>query len=72
MAPSWWVPLDEEAPVVQQLLERGWAVSPGERYRFDSPPGIRVTTTDLRPAEAGDLAAAIDEVVHPAAATYAG
>jgi DNA-binding transcriptional MocR family regulator len=67
-----WVPLDEEAPAVQQLLERGWAVSPGERFRFRAPPGIRVTTTDLHPREAEELAAAIDEIVHPATATYAG
>ena len=57
---------------MQQLLERGWAVSPGERYRFDTPPGIRVTTTTLEPAEAEELAAALDDIVHGAAATYSG
>ena len=44
-----WVPLAEEAATVQLLLERGWAVSPGERYRFRTPPWIRVTTTALKP-----------------------
>jgi DNA-binding transcriptional MocR family regulator len=29
-----WVPLSEEVAVFQHLLERGWAVSPGELYRF--------------------------------------
>ena len=67
-----WVPLTEEAAVVQQLLERGWAVSPGERYRFRSPAGIRITTTDLKPAEAKQLAAALDESLHSTGATYAG
>jgi len=67
-----WVPVDEEAATVQQLLDRGWAVSPGERFRFRTPPGIRVTTSDLEPAEARELAAAIDEVLHGATATYAG
>jgi hypothetical protein len=57
---------------VQQLLDRGWAVSPGERFRFRTPPGIRVTTAALEPAEARKLAAAIDEVVNGATATYAG
>ncbi len=67
-----WLPVDEEAATVQQLLDRGWAVSPGERFRFRTPPGIRVTTAALEPAEARELAAAIDEVVNGATATYAG
>jgi DNA-binding transcriptional MocR family regulator len=67
-----WVPLAEEAVVVQSLLERGWAVSAGERYRFNAAPGIRITTSDLEPKEAKELAAAIDEILHPRAATYAG
>jgi len=67
-----WVPVDEEAPMVQQLLDHGWAVSPGERFRFRTPPGIRVTTAALEPAEARELATAIDEVVNGTTATYAG
>jgi DNA-binding transcriptional MocR family regulator len=67
-----WVPLAEEAAAVQQLLERGWAVSPGERYRFHTPPGIRITTTNLEPSEAQELAAAIQEVMHTTTDTYAG
>jgi DNA-binding transcriptional MocR family regulator len=67
-----WVPLAEEAAVVQQLLERGWAVSPGERFRFGAPPGIRITTTSLDPADARELAAALDEIVRAAPATYSG
>jgi DNA-binding transcriptional MocR family regulator len=67
-----WIPVDEESATVQQLLDRGWAVSPGERYRFRTSPGIRVTTAALEPAEARALAAAIDEAVNGATATYAG
>ena len=67
-----WVPVTEESAAVQQLLERGWAVSAGERFRFSAPPGIRITTTDLEPADARLLAAAIRDVAHPARATYAG
>jgi DNA-binding transcriptional MocR family regulator len=67
-----WVPLPEEAVVVQSLLERGWAVGAGERYRFNAGPAIRITTSDLEPNEAKELAAAIDEIVNSAAATYAG
>ncbi|HET7015304.1 MAG TPA: hypothetical protein VFI65_15405 [Streptosporangiaceae bacterium] len=67
-----WVPVAEEAAAVQQLLERGWAISPGERFRFHALPGIRVTTTALEPADARLLAAAIADVARPARATYAG
>jgi DNA-binding transcriptional MocR family regulator len=67
-----WIPVDEEAATAQQLLERGWAVSPGERYRFRTPPGLRVTTAALEPAEARELAAAIDEAISGGGATYAG
>jgi DNA-binding transcriptional MocR family regulator len=67
-----WIPMAEEVEIVQQLLERGWAVSPGERYRFNAAPGIRITTTDLEPAEARTLAAAIAEIARATTATYAG
>jgi DNA-binding transcriptional MocR family regulator len=66
-----WVPIAEEAATVQLLLDRGWAVSPGERYRFHAPPGIRVTTTSLEPSEAEELAAAIAATVRTAS-TYTG
>jgi len=56
-----WVPVIEETATVQLLLERGFAVSAGERFRLASPPGIRITTTTLEPGEARVLAAAIHE-----------
>jgi hypothetical protein len=34
-----WVPLADEAAAVCELLVQGWAVSPGERYRFRTAPG---------------------------------
>ena len=67
-----WIPAEEEAAIVQALAERGWAVSPGERYRYQSAPGIRVTTTRLQPAEARRLADDIAAVVRGQATTYAG
>jgi DNA-binding transcriptional MocR family regulator len=67
-----WVPVAEEAATVQLLLEHGWAVSPSERYRFATEPGIRITTTDLEPREAEALAEALAEVREGAASTYAG
>jgi DNA-binding transcriptional MocR family regulator len=58
-----WVPLGPEQAVVERLLARDWAVSPGDMFRLDSPPGIRVTSARLDPADApafaADLAAAL-------------
>jgi DNA-binding transcriptional MocR family regulator len=51
-----WIPLAEEAAATAALAARGWAVRPGERYRLRSGPGIRVTTSALRPADTARLA----------------
>ena len=67
-----WVPVTEEVPVVQHLLDRGWAVSAGERYRLRTSPGIRITTTTLETAEANAVATAIAESLQSAAETYSG
>jgi DNA-binding transcriptional MocR family regulator len=67
-----WVPLSEEVTTVQLLLERGWAVSAGERYRFEAPPGIRISTTDLEPTEAQELAAELAASLQSGATTYSG
>jgi DNA-binding transcriptional MocR family regulator len=67
-----WIPLADEAAAVRDLLVQGWGVSPGERFRFDSAPGIRVTTTTLDPADADRLADAIASLGREPALTYAG
>jgi DNA-binding transcriptional MocR family regulator len=67
-----WIPVAEEAVIVQALAERGWGVSPGERFRYRSAPGIRVTTTTLDPAAARRLAGDIASVAGGRATTYAG
>jgi DNA-binding transcriptional MocR family regulator len=67
-----WLPLADEAAAVYELLARGWAVSPGERYRFHSPRGIRITTATLEPAEAEQLAEAIAGLGRIPSNTYAG
>src|SRR5262249_12464623 len=64
-----WIPIAEEASTVELLLERGWAVGAGERYRINSPPAIRVTTATLTPDEAEELAAAIADIVGASAST---
>ena len=52
-----WIPVREETTTVQALADRGWAVAAGERFRVQSPPAIRVTTSALPPAEATRFAA---------------
>ena len=65
-----WVPLEEEATVVDHLLGHGYAVGAGERFRIASGPGIRVTTTTLEPEEASELAARIADAT-TSSSTYA-
>jgi DNA-binding transcriptional MocR family regulator len=67
-----WVPLADEAEAVRGLLAQGWAVSPGERYRFRTAPGIRITTADLEPDEAEQLADALAALGRPPDTTYTG
>jgi DNA-binding transcriptional MocR family regulator len=67
-----WVALADEAAAVRELLVQGWAVSPGERYRFQSAPGIRITTAPLEPDESRRLADAIAALGPAPASTYAG
>ncbi len=59
-----WVPVPDEAIMAQHLLQAGWLVRPGQRYRLASAPAIRVTTAALPAAEAVCLADAIAAVLH--------
>lgn len=52
-----WVPVADEIGTVSGLLDRGWAVAPGERFRSASPPGIRIGVATLTAAESARLAA---------------
>jgi DNA-binding transcriptional MocR family regulator len=58
-----WVPVPEEAAVVQGLLDAGWAVGAGERHRIAAAPAIRIATTTLDPAEAERFAADLADVL---------
>ena len=51
-----WVPVPDEAYVAQRLLQAGWLVTPGHRYRLQSPSAIRVTVSALREPQAKELA----------------
>ncbi len=54
-----WVPVADEPAMTGALLERGWAVAPGQRFRIATPPGIRIGTGTLTSQEASRLAADI-------------
>jgi DNA-binding transcriptional MocR family regulator len=54
-----WVPVADEPAVTGALLERGWAVAPGERFRMASPQAVRIGTGTLTREEAAGLAADI-------------
>ncbi len=56
-----WVPVPDELSVTSGLLGRGWAVSPGERFRIASPPGIRIGIGTMTPEEARLLAGDLSE-----------
>lgn len=51
-----WVNVREEEPVVRALLDAEWLVMPGERFRFATPPGVRITSARLRDGEAEEVA----------------
>jgi DNA-binding transcriptional MocR family regulator len=56
-----WVPVREEAFAVRRMLDAGYAVLPGERFRLRTPPAVRVTTALLPPAEVELVAGALAE-----------
>jgi DNA-binding transcriptional MocR family regulator len=60
-----WVPVADEAAVTRRLLEAGWAVLAGERFRLRSQPAIRVTVSTLEVTEADRLAADVEAAMAP-------
>lgn len=63
-----WVPVSDETGAVAGLLQRGWAVAPGARFRLRSAPGVRLTVSPLTPDDIEPLAAAVAAVLRPAGA----
>jgi DNA-binding transcriptional MocR family regulator len=62
-----WVPVPDEGGVAGGLLQQGWAVGLGARYRLESPPAIRITCAALPEADAPRLAAAVAAALQPPA-----
>jgi DNA-binding transcriptional MocR family regulator len=67
-----WVPVDQEASAVSALQAAGWAVAAGEPFRLRSRPGIRITASALRQADAVALATDLERALRSRARTYAG
>ncbi|WP_206282906.1 aminotransferase class I/II-fold pyridoxal phosphate-dependent enzyme [Streptomyces chilikensis] len=51
-----WIPVSDETGAVAALLQAGWAVAPGARFRRDSGPAIRVTVSTLAEGDMAELA----------------
>jgi DNA-binding transcriptional MocR family regulator len=64
-----WIPVEREAAVVEGLLAAGWAVSPGELFRLETQPGIRVTIATL---DAEDAPRFADDLAKVLSATWSG
>jgi DNA-binding transcriptional MocR family regulator len=60
-----WVAVPDEASACQGLLEEGWAVAAGARFRMETPPAVRVTVGDLEPRDAERFADALARVLEP-------
>ncbi len=65
-----WVEVAEEAETVRALMQAGWAVAPGERYRMESHPALRVTSAALREGEAAAFADDLAAILRPQTRTY--
>jgi DNA-binding transcriptional MocR family regulator len=59
-----WIPVAEEAATVAGMLQRGWAITAGERWRLASGPAVRITIATLAgddsDAVADDLVAVLE------------
>jgi DNA-binding transcriptional MocR family regulator len=58
-----WIPVPDETAAMTRLFVAGWAAAPGSRFRIGSPPGIRITISDLATTEIEPLADAIADAV---------
>jgi DNA-binding transcriptional MocR family regulator len=66
-----WVPVRDEAHVVQAMAERGWVVAAGQPFRIRSAPGIRITISTLQASDAGRFAGDLASALRPARAASA-
>jgi DNA-binding transcriptional MocR family regulator len=61
-----WVPVPDEEVAAAALLDAGYAVATGARFRLKSEPGLRITTARLPAEDAAKLADALAAALRPA------
>jgi DNA-binding transcriptional MocR family regulator len=61
-----WVPVQDETGPVARLLQAGWAVAPGARFRLASAPGLRLTVSPLAVGDIDRLADDVSAALRPA------
>jgi DNA-binding transcriptional MocR family regulator len=61
-----WIPVRGESAVISALLDAGRLVAAGERFRIETEPAIRVTTSTLSEPDAIEIARIIAAVEHGA------
>lgn len=59
-----WVPVDDEAGTVRRLLDAGWAISAGERFRIRAAPAVRISIGTMLPEEAEALVETLARPAH--------
>ncbi|OIJ85944.1 GntR family transcriptional regulator [Streptomyces sp. MUSC 14] len=67
-----WIPVPDETGAVARLVQSGWAVAPGARFRLNSPPAIRVTVSMLTEKDIAPLAEAVAAAVRRSPARVYG
>ncbi|WP_078894734.1 aminotransferase class I/II-fold pyridoxal phosphate-dependent enzyme [Streptomyces sp. NRRL S-1022] len=67
-----WVPVPDETGAIARLLQRGWAVAPGARFRLASRQAVRITVSPLAEEDIAPLADAVAEAVRPSPARVYG
>ncbi len=60
-----WVPVPDEATAVRVLLDAGYAVAGGARFRIASAPAVRITVAALPERRAAALARAVEAACTP-------
>src|SRR5262249_24054000 len=64
-----WVPVADETAAVARLRDDGYAVAPGALYRLATPPGLRITVSNL---DLDGVPACADAVARAAAGVVSG
>ncbi|MEU8968279.1 aminotransferase class I/II-fold pyridoxal phosphate-dependent enzyme [Streptomyces monashensis] len=67
-----WIPVPDETGAVARLVQSGWAVAPGARFRLNSPPAIRITVSTLTEQDIAPLAEAVAAAVRRSPARVYG